>query len=353
LACNGVTTTLTAVGSGGVGTRQFSLNGAAFQAGTTFTVNAAGSPYIITVKDANGCLAASSAVIVAPAATTVPPVPVGIDGQAYGLCGGGSFAYSTPAVPTATSYYWTVPTTFTVSAGQGTSQAQLLIPSTFNTNNTGITVVAKNACGTSPSFRLGLYSVLSYPGSAITGPASVTPGQTNVQYSLPNTAGATYNWLVPTGATVSSGQGTSTVFVNFGSTSGNVSVDITNACGTGARVSKAVTFILSRPTTANQVVTQKPASDNVKAAVTATNLAIYPNPVQGRAIVVFDAAKAGSKFEVMITNVLGKTLLVKSGKTIAGVNMLELDMNILTNGIYILKLAEESRIETKRLVKQQ
>jgi hypothetical protein len=131
-----------------------------------------------------------------------------------------------------------------------------------------------------------------------------------------------------------------------------VSVDITNACGTGARVSKAVTFITSRPVNTNQDVTQKSGSGNTIVAAAPAMFSIYPNPVQGRAIVVFDAAKAGSKFEVMITNTVGKTLMVKSGIAITGTNMLELDLNGFTNGIYIVKLSEEGRMQTKRLIKE-
>jgi hypothetical protein len=62
IACNGGTTTLTASGSGGTGTLQYSINGGAFQSGTTFTVNAGGSPYTVTARDANSCTATSSSV---------------------------------------------------------------------------------------------------------------------------------------------------------------------------------------------------------------------------------------------------------------------------------------------------
>ncbi|NVO21681.1 MAG: SprB repeat-containing protein, partial [Bacteroidetes bacterium] len=53
--CNGGTTTLTVTASGGTGTLQYSLNGGSYQAGNTFTVSAAGSPYTVTVIDANNC----------------------------------------------------------------------------------------------------------------------------------------------------------------------------------------------------------------------------------------------------------------------------------------------------------
>lgn len=64
ISCNGGTTTLTVTASGGTGSLQYSLNGGTYQAGNTFTVNAAGSPYTVTVKDANNCTATLSAVTV-------------------------------------------------------------------------------------------------------------------------------------------------------------------------------------------------------------------------------------------------------------------------------------------------
>nr|WP_315188993.1 T9SS type B sorting domain-containing protein [uncultured Flavobacterium sp.] len=57
--------TITATGSGGVGTLTYSINnGGSYQAGNTFVVTTEGS-YAIRVKDANGCTADSAPVVVA------------------------------------------------------------------------------------------------------------------------------------------------------------------------------------------------------------------------------------------------------------------------------------------------
>jgi len=55
--------------SGGSGLLSYSLNGGAFQAANTFTVDASGSPYQVTVKDANNCSATSNQVVVTLPAT--------------------------------------------------------------------------------------------------------------------------------------------------------------------------------------------------------------------------------------------------------------------------------------------
>ncbi|MEO8146092.1 MAG: T9SS type A sorting domain-containing protein [Bacteroidia bacterium] len=53
--CNGTNGTITATGSGGSGTLQYSINGINFQTSNIFTGVAAGT-YTVTVNDANGCL---------------------------------------------------------------------------------------------------------------------------------------------------------------------------------------------------------------------------------------------------------------------------------------------------------
>ena len=66
-----------------------------------------------------------------------------------------------------------------------------------------------------------------YSGSfsyGVTGDAKVYTNETNKTYSVNTIAGATYNWTVPAGATITSGQGTNTVTVNWGTTGGDVSV---------------------------------------------------------------------------------------------------------------------------------
>ncbi|PSR14082.1 MAG: hypothetical protein C7N36_05380 [Bacteroidetes bacterium] len=67
---------------------------------------------------------------------------------------------------------------------------------------------------------------------AIAGETLVDPQATGTAYAVPPIAGTTYAWTVPTGATISSGDGTPTITVDWGTTSGEVAVVLTNACGT-------------------------------------------------------------------------------------------------------------------------
>jgi hypothetical protein len=71
---------------------------------------------------------------------------------------------------------------------------------------------------------------LSNPGP-ITGPTSVCSGQAGVIYYLNSVSGAiSYNWTVPPGAVITSGQGDTSIVVTFGTTSGNVTVTAFNGC---------------------------------------------------------------------------------------------------------------------------
>jgi hypothetical protein len=78
------------------------------------------------------------------------------------------------------------------------------------------------------------------PGS-ITG--NTTPYQNAIgeSYSISAVYGATsYNWTIPSGATIASGQGTISISVNFGITNGDVSVRSESGCGVSTYVHLAI-----------------------------------------------------------------------------------------------------------------
>ena len=104
IACNGGSATLTATATGAVGAVEYSLNGSTFQSINTFTVNAAGSPYIVTVREVSTptCTAISNSTIVTEpteiilnASVTTPITNVGGNGSitAVGNGGTGAFTY--------------------------------------------------------------------------------------------------------------------------------------------------------------------------------------------------------------------------------------------------------------------
>ncbi|MBP9098177.1 MAG: hypothetical protein KBF74_05130, partial [Ferruginibacter sp.] len=145
IACNGGTTTLTVTATGGTGSLQYSLSGGAFQGGNTFTVNAAGSPYIVTVQDANNCTVTTSAITVSEplalsATATSTPVTTtgGSDGTATALPVGGTSPYS---------YLWTPGNQTTITAtGLMAGNYSVLVTDFNGCTATANTTVGSPAC---------------------------------------------------------------------------------------------------------------------------------------------------------------------------------------------------------------
>ena len=86
---------------------------------------------------------------------------------------------------------------------------------------------------------------------AITGLGTICQGNSGVVYTVPvNSNVITYDWQVPTGATIVSGQGTNSISVDYGANavSGNISVNGVNGCGSGPNSTLPIT-ISELPTT--------------------------------------------------------------------------------------------------------
>jgi PKD repeat protein len=203
----------------------------------TVTYGSTAGNVSVTATNSCGTSASSSQAITL---NQVPATPGIISGTATACSGSAGNVYSIASVPGATSYTWTVPAGASVSAGQGTTTATV----TFGATAGNVSVTATNSCGTSASSSqaITLNQVPATPG-LITGIATVCSGSSGNVYSIASVLGATsYTWAVPSGASISAGQGTTSATVTFGSTAGNVSVTATNSCGTSASSSQAITL---------------------------------------------------------------------------------------------------------------
>ncbi len=154
-----------------------------------------------------------------------------------------------------TTYTWSVPAGATITGGQGTTN--ILV--TFGTTAGNISVDVANACETINVFLpVSSTSCLFYAGGDNDGFSNTTDCASNLNggsvfipgpivgsitfcdfatetYSIAvagETSETSYAWSVPPGATITSGQGTTSILVTFGNTSGNVSVDVSNPCET-------------------------------------------------------------------------------------------------------------------------
>jgi hypothetical protein len=147
-------------------------------------------------------------------------------------------------------------------------------------------------------------------------------------YSVGAISGATtYNWTVPIGWHIVSGQGTTSITVIPGSCWGNVSVVPSNACANGLMIKKYV------------VVLGHGRRDAEVTNVIIPDVNLYPNPAND--YFVIDSGDAIPVY-VEVMDMTGK--MVFNGSQIR-----QVDVNNWTNGIYFVRMYFENEIQTKRI----
>lgn len=123
----------------------------------------------------------------------------------------------------------------TVNGGWPFNDNNFYIILNLAVGSAGTPYTSVNGAGVAPvpgdfPAKLQVDYVRVYDGSfkyAVTGDNKVYQNETGKTYSVNAIAGATYNWTVPAGATIASGQGTNAVTVNWGTSGGDVSVAAT------------------------------------------------------------------------------------------------------------------------------
>ncbi|MBL4577050.1 MAG: hypothetical protein JKX74_01180, partial [Flavobacteriales bacterium] len=155
------------------------------------------------------------------------------------VCVSTSESYSVPyAPPPVSTFTWTV-IGGTIASGQGSSGI------TVNWGATGqvgqVQVVENNGC-TDGAPVTKTVNIHSLPTSAITGSNGVGEFATGEPYSVTGRPAYTYTWSI-TGGTVATGQGTSSITVNWGAAgSGNVRVTASTTCGSAPPVDLPITI---------------------------------------------------------------------------------------------------------------
>ncbi len=163
----------------------------------------------IKVRSSN-CMGTSTYRVLTINKSTVPIIPTVISG-AVAVCPG-TYTYQVPAVAN-NIYTWTAPPLSRVTAGQGTNFITLTVSAGFTTGI--LSVRASNCAGTGAPRNLNLITTPGAPG-VISGPTnSVCGTTTGLVYSIaPITGASSYQWTV-TGGSIVSGQGTTSIVVNF------------------------------------------------------------------------------------------------------------------------------------------
>jgi len=200
------------------------------QGTTAIRVDFLDQPGIVSVVASNTC-GDSSSQILAVSMLERPSQPGTISGSASVCAGSTGLIYSVVPVIGANNYTWSLPPGASLISGQGTNSISVQ----FGNQSGDIGVYAANECGGSPiqTLAVSINQAPPQPGG-ISGASMVCPGSTGAVYSIVPVAGAeTYTWSLPTNATLVSGQGSTSIAVDFGSISGTISVYASNTCGDG------------------------------------------------------------------------------------------------------------------------
>jgi hypothetical protein len=215
------------------GTGWVYVGNAGFSAGYTQTVslafNTSGQPY---VAYGDGFMGQASAMKYDTTCNTLP-IPT-ITGSGKLCMNSGYYNYSTEMGMN--SYQWSISPGGTIISGQGTSVAQVIWNQAGNqwiavnyTNSFGCTAL-------NPTSFSVTVDPLPDSAAAINGSSIVCAGSNEIIYSVePVVNAVTYVWTLPAGATITSGNGTNAIIVNFAdnASSGNITVYGNNLCGNG------------------------------------------------------------------------------------------------------------------------
>ena len=310
--------TITTTASG-CGSYTWSVNKAAYTASGNYTTVIGCQPYklMLTIYSSK------------------PEKPSTISGTKFNLCGvSDEQAYSVTAASDAASYKWTAVSGGTsISSGNGTNSISLNIPPDFIKGK--IKVTALNSCGRSKPVRALLQTRPAQP--VISGQSCVSASAADLTYTVTNAVdGVTYTWSVPGTARVTSGQGTSTVTINWRAYSGVIMCTSSNSCASGARSSYTVTVGCGAAALAETVKDMQ--------------VKVYPNPSSGLVNLLFTSSKK-TKYKLVLTDLAGHSLITKELIASAGKNTVNLDISKYAAGMYMLNLISDEGTQTVKIIK--
>ncbi len=188
-----------------------------------------------TYTNGNVCVIAASicGINSLPRCKTVASITPGTPGNftagaTSGVCGQ-TITYMINTVSGATGYTWTAPLGASIASTNGTNSIDIAFSGSYTTGN--VCVTANNACG---SGTPRCVVVKGNPANAgpITGLNSVCANDAGISYSIAPVFGSTgYVWTIPSGANIVSGQGTTSIIVDWGTNGGTIGVTASGTCG--------------------------------------------------------------------------------------------------------------------------
>ena len=150
------------------------------------------------------------------------------------ICSHDTSSFGVSGNATITGYKWTIPTGATIVSGQNTQTIRIA----WGTATSGqVCVELTNAC----NLKRNICSNITLKNAtidtfSIKGAAEVCPGSSGIYSITPNPKFQTFNWIIPSNATVLSGLGTSSINVMWNTNGRNaICLDVTNDCNVKRR----------------------------------------------------------------------------------------------------------------------
>ncbi|MDX9773080.1 MAG: PKD domain-containing protein [Bacteroidales bacterium] len=182
--------------------------------------------YTVTPTSSFSCAGTPRDVVITVNPEPAAPVITGDDLLCTNQAG---VVYMVPLHP-GSSYTWTVPGTVGTKTFDANSNA-IIVTAAASAGSGTITVTETNSyfcTGVAGTFDVDV--IAPSPISVVTGDDVVCALET-AGYSVPNNAGSTYTWTLPTGAALIGDPSAASITVTFGTISGSITVREVNAAG--------------------------------------------------------------------------------------------------------------------------
>ena len=171
------------------------------------------------------------------------------------------------------------------------------------------TVTNASGCTNSASTTVTVTAPPAQPGNFTASTSAVTPGQSNVVYTVPKVSGVTYKWSYSgTGVTITGTTNSVLVSYSLTATSGTLGVTATNSCGTSIARTIAITILKAAiiPVFDVQGAVDIPTA-KLDVTLAKNELKVYPNPTSGQVTFEFRISE-NAKVTLDITSIIGERI---------------------------------------------
>jgi hypothetical protein len=269
----------------------------------SITVTSSGS-YSVTVTDNNGCSASSNATTVNVSNAPVPTVTA----SATQACSGDQV---TLTASTSDSYSW--------SNGATTQSIQVSTSGSYT-----VTTTNADACA-----GVGASNAVSVTFTATpTAAGSFTTNGNIVTFANSSTGANSYSWD----------------FGDFTNSSAPAPVHAYAANGDYQVVLTAINGNCTDTVIFNVAITV-----SIEELMGISNLTIYPNPASEAAIVSFENT-TGTSFDLQLVDQLGRVIMSQNNVQSMGLNLINVDLTNLSDGMYSIQLISNQNTISKRLI---